>query len=186
MHTGHMRTRNLLARTIGGVAVAAATALAVPALATAAPAVSAPKVTASAAGNSITVTVRNTNTDATTTCGAYAVVASKTSELEKDPSKLFQPGFAAWKVPTAERVAASSTKVFTTPEFNDGLYAVIGECFSAGGTPVVGASKVVSLPENALLGSLQNGALGNVLDFVLGGDFDSLIKAVSAGSSQPA
>ncbi|WFR73783.1 hypothetical protein P9209_09625 [Prescottella defluvii] len=180
----HMRTRKTLARTVSGVAIAAASALAVPALATAAPAVSAPKITASADAHAITVTVENTNTDAATTCGAYAIVASRLSELEKDPSKLLEPGFAAWKVKTKERVGAASTKEFTTPDFNDGVYAVIGECTSASGAPAVSQPKIVSLPANAMFGSLENGALKNLLDFLDSGNIDGLIKAISAGSSQ--
>lgn len=182
----HVRTRNLFARTIGCVTIAAAATLTVPALATAAPAVAAPQIMAATAGNSITITVRNTNTDAGTTCGAYAVVASKATELEKDPAKLFQPGFAAWQVPAAERVAASGTTAFTTPKLADGIYTVIGECTPAGGAPVVGQPKTLGVPENSVLGSLQNGALRNVLDFVLNGNVDSLLGAVAAGSSQPA
>ncbi|RVW10180.1 hypothetical protein EGT67_08210 [Prescottella agglutinans] len=180
----HTRTRNTLARTVSGVAIAAASVLAVPALATAAPAVSAPEITASAAASSITVTVQNNNTDAGTTCGAYAIVASKMSELEKDPSKLLEPGFAAWKVKPTERVGAASTKAFTTPEFNDGVYAVIGECTSTSSGAAVSRPKIVSLPENAMFGSLENGALKNLVEFLTSGNIDGLIKAISAGSSQ--
>ncbi|WP_430333875.1 hypothetical protein [Rhodococcus sp. ACT016] len=182
----HIRTRKALTRTVSGVAMAATAALAVPALATAAPAVSAPKITASVDAHAITVTVENTNTDAGTTCGAYAIVASKVSELEKDPTKLLEPGFAAWKVASKDRVAAASTKEFTTPNFNDGVYAVIGECTSASGVPAVSQPKIVSLPENALFGSLENGALKNIVEFLTSGNIDGLIKAISAGSSQPA
>lgn len=181
----HTRTRNTLARTVSGVAIAAASALAVPALATAAPTVSAPEITASAEASSITVTVQNTNTDAGTTCGAYAVVASKLSELKENPEKLLEPGFAAWKVKTAERVGPSSTKEFTTPAFNDGMYAVLGECTSTSGQAAVSRPEILSLPANALFGSLENGALQNLVDFITSGNIDGLIQAISAGSSQP-
>ncbi|MGF7119837.1 hypothetical protein AB4Z09_03360 [Rhodococcus sp. TAF43] len=183
----HVRTRNLFTRSVAGVAIAGAAALAAPALASAAPAVKAPTVTAAAASSTITVTVANPNTDPSVTCGAHAFAASRASELEKDPSKLFEPGFTFWKVSDKARVGASDTKSFTTPEFNDGVFAVVGECTSAnGGTPVLGKPQVVSLPEDAIFGSLRNGALENVLDFVLEGNIDGLIKAISAGSSQPA
>ncbi|CAM2840603.1 Secreted protein [Prescottella defluvii] len=182
----HVRTRNLFTRSLAGVAIAGAAAIAAPALASAAPAVTAPTVTAAAAGSTIAVTVANTNSDADVTCGAHAFAASRASELEADPSKLFEPGFTYWKVSDSARVGASDTKSFTTPDFNDGVFAVVGECTSATGTPVLGKPQVVSLPEDAIFGSLRNGALENVLDFVLGGNIDGLIGAISAGSSQPA
>jgi len=171
---------------VSGVAIAAASVLAVPALASAAPAVSAPKISTSTDASSITVSVQNTNADAGTTCGAWVIPASKVSELQKDPTKLLEPGFAVWKVKNADRVGASSTKEFTTPSLHDGMYAVIGECTSASGVPAATQPQVVSLPENALFGSLGNGALQNLLEFLSNGNIDGLIQAISAGSSQPA
>ncbi len=60
---------------------------------------------ATVAGSTISVAVQNPNTDSTVTCGAVVVVATKISELEADPAKLFEPGLAAYRTPTAERVA---------------------------------------------------------------------------------
>ncbi|QBJ95688.1 hypothetical protein ERC79_06685 [Rhodococcus sp. ABRD24] len=183
----HLRTRNILARTLGGVALITASTLAVPALATAAPAVKAPTITANSVANTIAVTVKNTNTDRSMSCGAFAIPESRTSELQADPSKILEPGFAIWKTAKADRVAASSTKSYTTPNLDGGLYAVFGECTSASSpTPVLSQPKGVSLPEDAMLGSLKNGGLENIIEFVTTGKVDALISALTTGSAQPA
>ncbi|MFM1724600.1 hypothetical protein ABEU20_003191 [Rhodococcus sp. PAM 2766] len=183
----NLRARNLLGRSAIGIAAIAATGIAAPALAGATPVVKAPVVDATVAGNTISVAVQNTNTDSTVTCGAVVVVATKISELEADPAKLFQPGFAAYRTPTAERVAASNTKTFTTADLTNGAYAAFGECASSAdpSQPKVSKAPIVSVPDNAMFGSLQNGAFQDILDFVTTGAFDSLIDAISAGSSQP-
>lgn len=184
----NLRARNLLGRSAIGVAAIAAVGIAAPALAGATPVVKAPIVNTSVAGNTVSVSVQNTNTDATVTCGAVVVMATKITELEADPSKLFEPGFAAYRTAPAERVAASSTKTFTTPDLNNGAYAAFGECASSAdpSNPKVSKAPIVSVPDNAMFGSLQNGAFQNIIDFVTTGAFDSLIDAISAGSSQPA
>ncbi|PTR31284.1 hypothetical protein C8K36_101311 [Rhodococcus sp. OK519] len=182
------RARNLLSRSAIGLAAAATVGLAAPGLAGATPAVKAPSVKASVTGNTIAVTVQNTNTDSTVKCGAAVVLASKVGELEADPSKLFTPGFAAYRTPPSERVAASSTATFTTPDLNNGVYAALAECASTANPADAAVSKaqVVTLPGDAFLGSLQNGAFENIIDFITTGAFDSLIDALAAGSSQPA
>jgi len=183
----NLRARNLLGRSAIGIAAIAAAGIAAPALAGATPVVKAPVVNATVAGNTVSVAVQNTNTDSTVTCGAAVVVATKISELEADPAKLLQPGFAAYRTPTAERVAASSTKTFTTPDLTNGAYAAFGECASSADPSQLKVSKapIVSVPDNAIFGSLQNGAFQDILDFVTTGAFDSLVDAISAGSSQP-
>ncbi|WP_337109891.1 hypothetical protein [Prescottella equi] len=183
----NLRARNLLGRSAVGLVTMAAAGIAGPALAGATPVVEAPIVNATVAGSTISVAVQNPNTDSTVTCGAVVVVATKISELEADPAKLFEPGFAAYRTPTAERVAAASTKTFTTPDLTNGAYAVFGECASSADPSDAEVSKapIVSVPDNAMFGSLQNGAFQDILDFVTTGAFDSLIDAISAGSSQP-
>lgn len=183
----NLRARNLLGRSVIGAAAIAAAGIVAPALAAAAPVATAPSVNASVTGSTISVTVQNTNTDPTVTCGAAVVLASKIGELETDPSKLLTPGFAAYRTPNGERVAAAGTATFTTPDLNSGAYAALGECTSsaAPGDVVTSKEQIVTVPSNAIFGSLQNGALENLLEFVTEGSLDGLINALTTGSSLP-
>ncbi len=108
-------------------------------------------------GNTLSVTVANTNEDPTTSCGAFALDATKLPALQADPSKITEPGFLAWQTDVAERVGAGAEDTFTT-DLQDGVYAVVGECISLTNPelPAVGDPQIV--PVGGLLAASTSAA----------------------------
>lgn len=172
--------RKSLGHVVGGVAVAATAALAAPALAAAEPIeLTSPKVTTSVDGSTLSVNVANPNTDPTSSCGAFAVEASKLPALRDDPSKVTEPGFLSWQTATADRVGPGTDNTFTA-KLNDGFYAVVGECVSASiPTPAIGEPQL--LPVGGLLGSIDFGSLQSLSAGGIGG----MLNGLPSGSVQP-
>lgn len=190
-----LRNRKTLGHAFGGAAIVAAAALAAPALASAEPVeLASPTVTTGVDDNTLSVTVANTNEDPTTSCGAFALDATKLPALQADPSKITEPGFLAWQTDVAERVGAGAEDTFTT-DLQDGVYAVVGECISLTNPelPAVGDPQIV--PVGGLLGSVDLGSLQGLLpaDLDLGSlqdllpaDLGDLLAGLPLGSTAPA
>ena len=162
-----LRSRKTLGHALGGTAILAATAFGAPALASAqdVEAPTAPDVTTAVTEGKISVTVANPNTGPTTTCGAFVVDALKLPALLQDPAKVADPGFATWQTPLPERVVAEDETTFEVP-LEDGIYSVVGECFTLGGEPVTATPQLAAL--GGPLGSVDLGLIdiGVLLDLV--------------------
>ncbi|MGF7123054.1 hypothetical protein AB4Z09_19620 [Rhodococcus sp. TAF43] len=178
-----LRNRKVFSRTVGGAAIVAASALAVPALASAEPVeLTGPTVTTNVEANTLNVTLKNTNSEPTSTCGAFALESSKLAELEADPGKIDDPGFLSWRTDIAQRVGPGDEDTFSA-ELTDGLYAVVGECVSPNSEePAVSRPQIVSVPDGGLLGSVD---LGSLEDGMLDG-IAEFVQGLLSGSAMPA
>ncbi|WP_254699093.1 hypothetical protein [Rhodococcus sp. SGAir0479] len=189
-----MRNRRTLGHAVGGAAIVAAAALVAPALAAAEPvALTSPTLTTDVQEKTLSVTVANTNTDPTSSCGAFAVEATKLPALQQDPTKATEEGFLTWQTKLEERVGAGDSDTFTT-DLQDGVYAVVGECASLDNQePVVGDPQLVTVGNP--LGSVDLGSLQNILPAdldlsrlldLLPEDLGELLADLPLGSAGPA
>lgn len=175
-----LRNRKALGHAVGGAAIFAAAALAAPALASAEPVeLTSPTVTTGVDGGALSVTVANPNDDPASSCGAFALEATKLPALQENPSKITEPGFLSWQTDAGERVGPGGEETFTT-DLDNGVYAVVGECISTAiEEPAVGEPQIV--PVGGLLGSVDLGSLQDLLPADLG----DLISGLPLGSTGP-